>query len=59
MPEGNNSMSVSVLFAFYDAIGVTPAGAAVATDAVTTVYHAVHGRGEVKATETCFFIWIE
>ncbi|KAI1848027.1 hypothetical protein JX265_002031 [Neoarthrinium moseri] len=34
--------------------GVTPAEAAVATDAVTTAYHAIHRRGEVKASETCF-----
>lgn len=34
--------------------GVTPAEAAVATDAVTTAYHAIHRRGEIKATETCF-----
>ncbi|KAF7541780.1 hypothetical protein G7054_g273 [Neopestalotiopsis clavispora] len=34
--------------------GVTPAEAAVATDAVTTAYHAIHRRAEVKATETCF-----
>lgn len=34
--------------------GVTPAQAAVATDAVTTAYHAVHRRGEVRATETVF-----
>jgi propanol-preferring alcohol dehydrogenase len=26
----------------------------VATDAVTTAYHAIHRRGEVKATETVF-----
>ncbi|KAK4120123.1 N-benzyl-3-pyrrolidinol dehydrogenase [Parathielavia appendiculata] len=34
--------------------GVTPAEAAVATDAVTTAYHAVTRRGEVKASETVF-----
>jgi propanol-preferring alcohol dehydrogenase len=34
--------------------GVTPAEAAVATDAVTTAYHAVTRRGEVKASETIF-----
>ncbi|TEA21385.1 alcohol dehydrogenase [Colletotrichum sidae] len=34
--------------------GVTPAEAAVATDAVTTAFHAVHRRGEVKSTETVF-----
>ncbi|CAK7203312.1 hypothetical protein SEUCBS139899_006043 [Sporothrix eucalyptigena] len=34
--------------------GVTPAEAAVATDAVTTAYHAIHRRGEVKASETVF-----
>ncbi|KAG7061977.1 4-coumarate-CoA ligase [Colletotrichum scovillei] len=34
--------------------GVSPAEAAVATDAVTTAYHAVHRRGEVKADETVF-----
>lgn len=34
--------------------GVTPAEAAVATDAVNTAYHAIHRRGEVKATETVF-----
>lgn len=34
--------------------GVTPAEAAVATDAVNTAYHAIHRRGEVKASETVF-----
>ncbi|KAH8897962.1 GroES-like protein [Thozetella sp. PMI_491] len=34
--------------------GVTPGEAAVATDAVTTAYHAIHRRGEVKASETVF-----
>lgn len=34
--------------------GVTPAEAAVATDAVTTAYHAIHRRGEVKPHETVF-----
>ncbi|KAF7551087.1 hypothetical protein G7046_g7812 [Stylonectria norvegica] len=34
--------------------GVTPAEAAVATDAVNTAYHAIHRRGEVKKTETVF-----
>ncbi|KAF6800220.1 hypothetical protein CSOJ01_12287 [Colletotrichum sojae] len=34
--------------------GVTTAQAAIATDAVTTAYHAVHRRGEVKAMETVF-----
>ncbi|KAL0780333.1 hypothetical protein CaCOL14_001668 [Colletotrichum acutatum] len=34
--------------------GVSPAEAAVATDAVTTAYHAVHRRGEVKSDETVF-----
>lgn len=34
--------------------GVTPAQAAVATDAVTTAYHAIHRRGEVKSSETVF-----
>ncbi|KAH8682086.1 N-benzyl-3-pyrrolidinol dehydrogenase [Xylariales sp. PMI_506] len=34
--------------------GVSPAEAAVATDAVNTAYHAIHRRGEVKKHETCF-----
>lgn len=34
--------------------GVSPAEAAVATDAVATAYHAVHRRGQVKSTETVF-----
>ena len=34
--------------------GVSPAEAAVATDAVNTAYHAVHRRGGVKAHETVF-----
>lgn len=34
--------------------GVTPAEAAVATDAVTTAYHAIHRRAEVKPSETVF-----
>lgn len=34
--------------------GVSPAEAAVATDAVNTAYHAITRRGEVKATETVF-----
>lgn len=34
--------------------GVSPAEGAVATDAVTTAYHAITRRGEVKATETVF-----
>ncbi|KAK7420262.1 hypothetical protein QQX98_002917 [Neonectria punicea] len=34
--------------------GVTPAEAAVATDAVNTAYHAIHRRGEVKNPETTF-----
>jgi len=33
---------------------VTPAQAAVATDAVTTAYHAIHRRAEVKSHETVF-----
>lgn len=35
-------------------IGVTPAEAAVATDAVNTAYHAITRRGEVKRDETVF-----
>jgi propanol-preferring alcohol dehydrogenase len=34
--------------------GVTPAEAAVATDAVTTAFHAITRRGEVKKHETVF-----
>jgi propanol-preferring alcohol dehydrogenase len=34
--------------------GVTPAEAAVATDAVNTAYHGIHRRAEVKAFETVF-----
>ncbi|KAM5344092.1 hypothetical protein ACJ41O_012629 [Fusarium nematophilum] len=34
--------------------GVTPAEAAVATDAVNTAYHAITRRGEVKSDETVF-----
>lgn len=34
--------------------GVSPAEAAVATDAVTTAYHAIRRRGEVRKTETVF-----
>ena len=34
--------------------GVTPAEAAVATDAVNTAYHAIHRRGEVKSSELVF-----
>ncbi|KAH7135291.1 chaperonin 10-like protein [Dendryphion nanum] len=34
--------------------GVLPSQAAVATDAVTTAYHAIHRRGEIKSTETVF-----
>jgi alcohol dehydrogenase, propanol-preferring len=34
--------------------GVTPAEAAVATDAVNTAYHAIHRRAEVKPHETVF-----
>ncbi|KAF4447333.1 hypothetical protein F53441_9130 [Fusarium austroafricanum] len=34
--------------------GVTPAEAAVATDAVNTAYHAITRRGEVKKNETVF-----
>lgn len=33
---------------------VTPSQAAVATDAVTTAYHAIHRRGEIKENETVF-----
>lgn len=33
---------------------VTPSAAAVATDAVTTAYHAITRRGEVKPNETVF-----
>ncbi|KAM0287063.1 hypothetical protein ACHAPQ_008641 [Fusarium lateritium] len=35
-------------------VGVTPAEAAVATDAVNTAYHAITRRGEVKKDETVF-----
>lgn len=35
-------------------LGVTPAEAAVATDAVSTAYHAIMRRGEVKKEETVF-----
>lgn len=35
-------------------IGVSPAEAAVATDAVTTAYHAITRRAEVKPTELLF-----
>jgi len=34
--------------------GVTPSQAAVATDAVTTAYHAIHRRGQIKASDTVF-----
>ena len=34
--------------------GVTPSEAAIACDAVTTAYHAVHKRGEVKSSELLF-----
>lgn len=34
--------------------GVTPSQAAVATDAVTTAYHAIHRRGEIKQNEIVF-----
>lgn len=34
--------------------GVSPAVAACATDAVTTAYHAIHRRAEVKKSETVF-----
>ncbi|KAH7029592.1 chaperonin 10-like protein [Microdochium trichocladiopsis] len=34
--------------------GVSPAEAAVATDAVTTSYHAIHRRGQVQASELLF-----
>ncbi|KAF2854212.1 GroES-like protein [Plenodomus tracheiphilus IPT5] len=34
--------------------GVTPSQAAVATDAVTTAYHAIHRRGRVTAKDTVF-----
>ncbi|CAO2657464.1 Nn.00g035900.m01.CDS01 [Neocucurbitaria sp. VM-36] len=34
--------------------GVTPSQAAVATDAVTTAYHAIHRRGEIKKDEVVF-----
>lgn len=34
--------------------GVTPSQAAVATDAVTTAYHAIHRRGEIKKNDTVF-----
>ncbi|KAF2012444.1 N-benzyl-3-pyrrolidinol dehydrogenase [Aaosphaeria arxii CBS 175.79] len=34
--------------------GVTPSQAAVATDAVTTAYHAIHRRGQVKKGEVVF-----
>ena len=36
------------------ALGISPAQAAVATDAVMTAYHAVVRRGEVKKEETVF-----
>ena len=35
-------------------LGVTPAEAAVATDAVSTAYHAIMRRGEVKREQTVF-----
>lgn len=35
-------------------LGVTPAEAAVATDAVNTAYHAIYRRAEVKPSETVF-----
>ena len=35
-------------------LGVTPAEASVATDAVSTAYHAIMRRGEVKQKETVF-----
>ncbi|KAF2649791.1 N-benzyl-3-pyrrolidinol dehydrogenase [Lophiostoma macrostomum CBS 122681] len=34
--------------------GVTPSQAAVATDAVTTAYHAIHRRGQIQSHETVF-----
>ncbi|KAH7357507.1 chaperonin 10-like protein [Pyrenochaeta sp. MPI-SDFR-AT-0127] len=34
--------------------GVTPSQAAVATDAVTTAYHAIHRRGRITAQDTVF-----
>ena len=35
-------------------LGVTPAEASVATDAVSTAYHAIMRRGEVKKNQTVF-----
>lgn len=34
--------------------GVTPSQAAVATDAVTTAYHAIHRRGKITSADTVF-----
>jgi len=34
--------------------GVSPSQAAVATDAVTTAYHAIHRRGQIRFSDTVF-----
>ena len=34
--------------------GVSPSQVAAATDAVTTAYHAIHRRGEIKSSDTVF-----
>jgi D-arabinose 1-dehydrogenase-like Zn-dependent alcohol dehydrogenase len=51
---GSQQRAVATRFSADFNVGVTPAEAAVATDAVNTAYHAIHRRGEVNSSETVF-----
>lgn len=55
LPEGKFPiLRVSEVARVLRIIGINPAVAAVATDAVTTVYHGITRRAEVKKNETVF-----
>lgn len=54
VPKGAGPQGVYGLLLANSQSGVTPAQAAVATDAVMTAYHAIIRRGQVKKDETVF-----
>lgn len=54
VPKGAGPQGVYGLLLANFQSGVTPAQAAVATDAVMTAYHAIIRRGQVKKDETVF-----
>jgi propanol-preferring alcohol dehydrogenase len=54
LPHGKYSSIPCFIQALIQTLGISPAVAAVATDAVTTAYHGITRRAEVKKEETTF-----